>query len=371
MPMSGRPTSCIAGWKPIGCLLASLAWRPMGGQCRDASRPSSATGRNWPQRPASINKCVWRCPNRTHCSSSALLRPKRRAGLRRKLPCFVNSIPTVPSSRRWSKANRPTAFPPRYWPVIPMAPCMNRSPPQAVELLRQIKELNVYGKYGNERFARYLAQRRKMLGWWADYLAAVEQAAAAFAIEQTKGCRRARLVSVVLVAGGLLHPAQDPGQAPGNRPGADLLRRREYAQMNIPIDGSLGLARLLDHGLEPQKFFADVVRCKPVPLLACPRHHDACLDGQIQDGCAKRCGDVLHQASKIFTLSNLEGRRQTQPRCGRCRALCQYAARKLWCRQTVVRNMQSAYVIHPLKMSRPFFHPSVRSRWFYTILPHR
>ncbi|ETI62648.1 hypothetical protein C100_16920 [Sphingobium sp. C100] len=33
---------------------------------------------------------------------------------------------------------------------------MNRSPPQAVELLRQIKELNVYGKYGNERFGQYL-----------------------------------------------------------------------------------------------------------------------------------------------------------------------------------------------------------------------
>lgn len=29
-------------------------------------------------------------------------------------------------------------------------------PPQAVDLLRQIKELNVYGKYGNARFGQYL-----------------------------------------------------------------------------------------------------------------------------------------------------------------------------------------------------------------------
>jgi len=29
-------------------------------------------------------------------------------------------------------------------------------PPQAVALLREIKELNVYGKYGNERFGQYL-----------------------------------------------------------------------------------------------------------------------------------------------------------------------------------------------------------------------
>ena len=29
-------------------------------------------------------------------------------------------------------------------------------PPQAVALLREIKELNVYGQYGNERFGQYL-----------------------------------------------------------------------------------------------------------------------------------------------------------------------------------------------------------------------
>lgn len=39
--------------------------------------------------------------------------------------------------------------------------------------------------------ARYFAQRRKMLGWWADYLDAAEQAASAFAFEQAEPKRKA------------------------------------------------------------------------------------------------------------------------------------------------------------------------------------